>query len=189
MPEHTADLPLHMTQHAAFALPCAVPRAIAYLGDPAIVLSALPSIERAVQRQRGTFRITLAPVQTPGVSLRPAAEITFVIEPDRVRIESIPEEPHALQAGEIATRVTGVFTLTAARGSCTVHATLAIDAEAPVIVVSTLMPRIIAHRTAEAVLNHRMKQEIAAMTRTLVRGYPAWEAEYSALGVTPSSAI
>lgn len=175
MPEHAGDLPLRITQRATFVLPGAVPRALAYLGDPTIVLSALPSVERVVQRQRGTFRMTLAPVQIPGVSLRPAAEITFATGPDRVRIESVPEEPAALQAGEIATRVTGLFVLTATKAGCTVRATLAIDANVPTHLIPPLMPRIIAQRTAETVLNHRMKQEVAAMTRILVRGYPAWE--------------
>ena len=175
MTEHAGDLPLRTTQHATFALPCAVARALAYLGDPTVVLSALPSVERIVQRQRGTYRITLAPVQIPGVSLHPAAEVAFITEPDCVRIESVPEEPHALQAGEIATRVAGVFVAETTRSGCTVRATLAIDADVPARVVPPLMPRIIAHRTAETVLNHRMKQEVAAMTRSLVQGYPTWE--------------
>lgn len=186
MPDHARDLPLRTTQHAAFALPCAMAHAIAYLGNPAIVLSALPSIERVIHRQRGTFRVTLAPVHVPGVSLRPAAEVTFAAEPDRVRIESIREEPHALQAGEIATYVTGVFLLAAARTGCIVRASLAIDADVPAHVLPSLMPRAIAHRTAETILTHRMKQEIAAMTRALVQGYPAWEVESSGLGMRGS---
>jgi hypothetical protein len=178
MPEHAGDLPLRTTQHATFALPGTVARALAYLGDPQVVLSALLSVERVVLRQRGTYRITLAPVQIPGVSLRPAAEVTFATEPDRVRIASVPEEPHALQAGEIATRITGLFALIAAREGCTVQASLAIDAEVPGRVVPPLMPRMIAQRTAEAVLNRRMKQEIATMTRTLMRGYALWSSEF-----------
>ncbi|MGI8858310.1 MAG: DUF1997 domain-containing protein [Thermomicrobiales bacterium] len=175
MPVHAGDLSLRTTQHATFALPCAAPRALAYLGDPAAVLAALPSVERIIQRQRGTFRITLAPVQIPGLSLRPAAEVAFTIESDRVRITSIDERPNALLADEIATRITGLFVLTTARAGCTVAASLAIDADVHARVVPPLMPRIIAQRTAEAVLNHRMKQEVAAMTRALVQGYPAWE--------------
>jgi hypothetical protein len=104
--------------------------------------------------------------------------VTFATEPDRVRIASVPEEPHALQAGEIATRITGLFALIAAREGCTVQASLAIDAEVPGRVVPPLMPRMIAQRTAEAVLNRRMKQEIATMTRTLMRGYALWSSEF-----------
>jgi hypothetical protein len=175
MPEKAGDLPLRTIQHAAFALPCAVARALVYLSDPTVVLSALPSVERAILRQRGTYRITLAPVQIPGVSLRPAAELTFATESVRVSIASVPEEPHDLHAGEIATRIAGLFVPSAAPGGCTVQASLAIDAEVPARVVPSLMPRIIAQRTAERVLNRRMKQEIAAMTRTLAQGYAAWE--------------
>jgi hypothetical protein len=176
MPEHAGNLPLRTTHRATFALPCAAPRALAYLGDPAVVLAALPSVERVIQRQQGTFRITLAPVQVLGVSLRPAAEVIFTTEPDRVRIMSIEEEPNTLQAGEIATRVTGLFILTAARTGCMVHASLAVDADVPAHVVPPLLPRRIVQRTAETVLNYRMKQEIVAMTRMLVQGYPVWEA-------------
>jgi hypothetical protein len=175
MPEHAGDLPLRTIQHAAFALPCAVGCALAYLGDPAVVLAALPSVERVVLRQRGTYRITLAPVQLPGVSLRPAAEVTFATEPERVSITSVPEEPHAMQAGEIATRIVGLFVPVATGVGCTVQASLAIEAEVSARVVPPLMPRMIAQRTAEAVLNRRMKQEITVMTRTLVQGYPVWE--------------
>ncbi len=177
MPAHVGELPLRTTQHATFALPCTASRAFAYLGNPAAMLAALPSVERIIQRQRGTYRITLAPVQIPGLSLRPAAELSFTIEPDRVRITSIDEQPNALLADEIATRITGLFIPTATRTGCTVAASLTIDADVPARVVPPLMPRIIAQRTAEAVLNHRMKQEVAAMTRTLVHGYPAWERE------------
>lgn len=175
MPEHARGLPVRTTQHATFSLPGAVPCAVAYLGDPAVVLSALPSVERVIQRQRGTFRVTLAPVQIPGLSLRPAAEVTFATGPDRVRIESVRDEPHDLRAGEIATYVAGLFLLTAAGVGCTVRASLAIDADVPAHTLPPLMPHIVAQRTAEAVLVHRMKQEIAAMTRALVGGYPAWE--------------
>ena len=177
MPEHAGDLPLRTIQHATFALPCAVPRALVYLSDPAVVLCALPSVERIVHRQRGTYRITLAPVQIPGVSLRPAAEVTFATDPECVRIASVPEEPDGLQTGEIVTRVTGRFVPTAAQAGCTVRASLAIDADVPARVVPPLMPRLIAQRTAETVLNHRMKQEFAAMTRALAQGYAAWERE------------
>lgn len=186
MPEHAEDLSIRTIQHATFALPAAPRRAVAYLGDPAVVLSALPSVERIVQRQRGTFRVTLAPVQIPRISLRPAAEVMFVSGADHVRIESVREEPHALQAGEIAMRVTGLFLFAAARAGCTVRASLAIDAAVPAHHLPPLMPRVIAHRTAEAVLVHRMKQEIAAMTRALVRGYPAWEGDGAGLEVRSS---
>lgn len=178
MPEHAGDLPLRTTQRATFALPCPAGRARAYLGDPAVVLSALPSVERIILRQRGSLRITLAPVQIPGVSLRPAIEVIFATEPDRVRIESVPEGPHALQSGEVATHVAGLFLLAGGGEVCTVRATLAVEAEVPARLVPPLMPRPIAQRTAEAVLTLRMKQEVAAMTRTLVHGYPAWAADH-----------
>lgn len=80
-----------------------------------------------------------------------------------------------MQAGEIATRIAGLFVPVAAREGCTVQASLAIEAAVSARVVPPLMPRVIAQRTAEAVLNRRMKQEIVAMTRTLVQDYPAWE--------------
>jgi hypothetical protein len=38
-----------------------------------------------------------------------------------------------------------------------------------------LMPRIIAQRTAEAVLTRRIKLEVQAMTQALVVGYTAWD--------------
>lgn len=182
MPERTGDLPIRTTQRAAFALPCPVPRGIAYLGDPAVVLGALSSVERVIQRQRGSFRVTLAPVHIPGITLRPAAEVVFAIEEGRVTIRSIPEEPHALQPDEVAARISGLFALAPAPGGCTVRASLTIAADVPARVLPPLMPRVIAHRTAEAVLTLRMKQEVAAMTRTLVRGYPAWSSEFGVLG-------
>ena len=92
-----------------------------------------------------------------------------------MRITSVPEEPDALQAGEIATRIIGRFVPTAARAGCTIQASLAIDADVPARVVPPLMPRIIAQRTAETLLNRRMKQEVATMTRALIQGYAAWE--------------
>jgi hypothetical protein len=177
MPERADDLPIHTTQHVTFALPGAVARGIAYLSDPTVVLSALPSAERVIHRQNGAFRVTLAPVQIAGLSLRPAAEIMFAAAQDRVTIRSIPEEPHALQPDEVAARITGLFVLAVARRGCTVRASLKIDADVPARTLPSFMPRVIAHRTAETVLMLRMKQEIAAMSRTLVRGYPAWDAE------------
>jgi hypothetical protein len=177
MPERTDDLLIHTTQHATFALPGTVARGIAYLSDPAVVLGALPSVERVIHRQRGTFRVTLAPVQIPGLSLRPAAEITFAATQDRVTIRSVPEEPHALQPDEVAARITGLFVLAATRSGCTVRASLKIDADVPARILPPFMPRVIAHGTAETILMLRMKQEIAAMSRALVHGYPAWEAE------------
>lgn len=186
MPEDGNDLPLRTNHHAAFALPCAVARGVAYLSDPAAVLGALPSVERAIHRQRGTFRVTLAPVAIPGVSLRPAAELVFTTGPDCVTIESVPEEPHDLQPGEVTTRIAGHFVLTPTRVGCTVQASLRVDADVPAHVLPPHMPRIIAHRTAETVLALRMKQEIAAMTRALLNGYAAWEAGNAGFGVRSS---
>jgi hypothetical protein len=87
----------------------------------------------------------------------------------------VPEEPDALQPDEVAAHITGLFVLTAARSGCTVRASLKIDANVPARTLPPFMPRVIAHRTGETVLMLRMRQEIAAMSRALVRGYPAWE--------------
>ena len=89
MPRYAADMPLQTHQRAAFVLPCTVARGITYLSDPAIVLGAMPSVERIVLRQRGTYRLTLAPIRAPGVSLRPAAEVVFTTTDSRVIIQSI----------------------------------------------------------------------------------------------------
>lgn len=182
MPVHAEDLLIQTTQHAAFALSCVVPRGVAYLSDPAVVLGALPSVERVIHRQRGTFRITLAPVQIPGVSLRPAAEVLFVTAEDRVTIRSAPEGPHALQSDEVATRVSGLFALSPARTGCAVRASLTIEAQIPARVLPPSMLRVIAYRTAETILTLRMKQEIGVMTRTLMHGYAGWGAEFGTRG-------
>ncbi len=175
MPEHASDLSLQTSQRAFFALPCAVVRGIAYLSDPAIVLGALPSVERVIRRQRGTYRLTLAPIHVPGASLRPAAEVRFAATDSQMAVRSIAEEPDDLQPGEVAARVVGLFVLTPTDTGCGVHVSLRIAARVPAHLLPFLMPRIIAQRTAETVLTHRMKQEVQIMTRTLVRGYTAWE--------------
>ncbi len=175
MPEHAADMLLQTSQHAAFALPCTVTRGIAYLSDPAIVLSALPSMERIIQRPQGAYRLVLAPIQVLGVSLRPAAEITFATAASQILIRSITEEPHGLQPGEVAARVTGRFTLRPTDTGCNVGASLRVAAMIPAHFLPPFMPRIIAQRTAEAVLARRMKQEVLTMIGALVRGYAAGE--------------
>lgn len=175
MPERTGELPLRTSHRATFALPCSTERGIAYLSDPTIVLGALPSVERAIQRQRGTYRLILTPIHIPGVSLRPAAEVRFAATDTQVAVRSIAEELDDLQSGEVTARIVGLFALTpAARGS-TVHASLRIAARVPAYAMPPLMPRIIALRTAETVLIRRIKQEVQMMTRTLVRGYSSWE--------------
>jgi len=126
--------------------------------------------------------MTLAPVQILGLSLRPAAEITFAAAQDRVTIRSVPEEPHALQPDEVAARIRGLFVLTAARSGCTVRASLKIDADVPARTLPPLVPRVIAHGAAETVLMLRMKQEVAAMSRALVHGYPAWSSAFEVRG-------
>ncbi|MGH8164170.1 MAG: DUF1997 domain-containing protein [Rhodanobacteraceae bacterium] len=175
MSEHASDLSLQTSQRAFFALPCVVARGIAYLSDPAIVLGALPSVERVILRPHGTYRLTLAPIHVPGVSLRPAAEVRFATTDSQVAVRSVAEEPNDLQPGEVAARVVGLFALTPTATGCGVHASLRIAARVPAHLLPSLMPRIIAQRTAEAVLIRRMKQEVQMMTRTLVRGYSMWE--------------
>lgn len=175
MPEHASDMPLQTSQRAVFTLPCTVAYGIAYLNDPAAVLSALPSMERIIQRQRGTYRVVLAPIHVLGISLRPAAEITFTTIESQVLIRSIAEEPYDLQPGEVVARVTGRFMLKPADTGCNVQASLHIAATIPARFLPSVVPRIIAQRTAEAMLTHRIKQETQMMTRTLVRGYTAWE--------------
>ncbi len=175
MTERAGDMPLQTSQHAAFALPCTVARGIAYLSDPTIVFGALPGVERVIQRQRGAYRVTFAPIQVPGISLRPAAEVTFAMTDGQVAIRSIAEAPHALRSEEVATRVTGLFVLTATATGCDVHASLRIATSVPARVLPSLMPRIIAQRTAETVLSRRIRQEVQMMTRALVQGYARWE--------------
>lgn len=184
MPEHAGDLPLQTSQRATFALPCTVARGIAYLGDPAVVLGALPGVERAILRQRGTYRLVLAPIRAPGIALRPAAEVEFAATDSGVVIRSVAAEPHALQPGEVAARIVGLFRLAPTATGCGVRASLRIGARVPVRLLPPLMPRIIAQRTAEAVLTRRIKQEVQAMVRTLVRGYTLWEG--SGFGVRSS---
>ncbi|MHB8646522.1 MAG: DUF1997 domain-containing protein [Thermomicrobiales bacterium] len=174
MPGQTADMSLQTSQRATFALPCTVARGIAYLRDPTVVLGALPSIERVIQRPRGAYRLKLAPIQFPGLSLRPAAEVAFVSADGHVTIRSIVEEPHALEPGEVAIRVTGSFLLTPTATGCGVQASLRITAILSAHILPPLIPRIIARRTAEAVLTRRIAQEVQIMTRTLAQGYAAW---------------
>ena len=174
MPEH-ADMPLETSQRAAFMLACPVARGIAYLSDPAVVLSALPSTERIIQRQRGAYRIMLAPMHLLGVSLRPAAEITFATSDSQVVIQSIAEAPYDLQPDEVIARVTGRFVLRPTESGCTAQASLRIAATIPARFLPSMVPRIIIQRTTDAMLILRIKQETQMMTRALVRGYAAWE--------------
>lgn len=175
MTERAGDLPLQTSQHAAFALPCIVACGIAYLSDPTIVLGALPGVERVIQRQQGTYRVMFTPIQVLGVSLRPAAEVTFATTDGQVAIRSIAATPHDLQISEVATRVAGLFVLMATATGCDVHASLRVAASVPARVLPSLMPRIITQRTAETVLSRRIKQEVQMMTHTLVQGYGAWK--------------
>ncbi len=175
MPEPASDLSLQTSQRASFALPCVMARGIAYLSDPAILLGALPSAERVILRERGTYRLTLAPIHVPGVSLRPAFEVRFAATESQIAVRSIAEEPDGLQPGEVAARVIGLFALTPTAAGCGVQASLRIAARLPAYLLPSLMPRIIVQRTAETVLIRRMKQEVQMMTRTLERGYRAWE--------------
>lgn len=179
MPHLFPDVPMQTTQRAAFTLPCPVVRAAAYLSDPAVVFAALPSVERVIRRQQGTFRLFLAPIRVPGYALRPAAEVTIAAHADRIAIRGITDEPHDLQPGEVPTRIIGAFALAADTAGCAVQAVLTLVADIPAHVLPPLMPRVIAERTIEALLIRRMKQEVAALTRDLVRGYPAWQAEGS----------
>ena len=172
MPEPTRDLPLQTTQNAAFTLPCPVARGITYLSDPEIVLSALPSVERIVLRQRGSYRLTLAPIHLPGHALRPAVEIVFEAAADRVTIRSVDDTPFNLQSDEVAADVVSAFRLRPTATGCAVEASLQLAATIPGHTVPTLMPRIIARRTAEAMLVLRMKQEVQGMTRALLHGFP-----------------
>ncbi len=183
MTERAGEMPLQTSQHAVFALPCTMARGVIYLCDPTIVLGALPGVERVIQRQQGAYRVTFAPIQALGVSLRPAAEVTFAVTDGQVAIRSITEAPHNLQASEVATRVTGLFVLIATATGCDIHASLRIAASVPARILPSLMPRIIVQRTAETVLSRRIKQEVQMMTRTLVQGYAAWEcAEFGVRG-------
>jgi hypothetical protein len=174
MPEHASDLSLQTSQRASFALPCVMAHGIAYLSDPAIVFGAMPSVERVIRRQRGTYRLMLAPVHVPGLSLRPAAEVRFAVTDSQVVVRSIAEEMDDLQPGEVAARVVGLFALTPTATGCGVQASLRIAARVPAPLLPSLMPRLIAQRTAKAVLTRRMKQEVQIMTRTLVQGYTVY---------------
>ena len=131
-------------------------------------------MERVILRQHGTYRIMLAPVTMPGISLRPAAEVVFTATDSRVVVRSIAAEPHDLQPGEVATHISGLFILTAADTGCDVRASLRIAANISAHLLPPLMPRIIAQRTTETVLIYRMKHEVQAMTQALVYGYATW---------------
>jgi uncharacterized protein DUF1997 len=175
MPEHTREIALETSQRAAFALPCAVARGIAYLSDPAVIFGALPSMERVIQRQHGAYRLMLGPIHVLGVSLRPAAEVEFATTDAQIAIRSIAAEPHDLQPGEVAARITGRFVLTPTATGCGVRASLRVAARVPARVLPPLVPRVIAQRTAATVLTRRITQEVRTMTRTLVQGYTMWE--------------
>lgn len=175
MTERAGEIPLQTSQHATFALPCTVAHGVAYLSDPTIVLGALPGVERVIQRQQGAYRVMFAPIQALGVSLRPAAEVTFATTDGQVAIRSITGAPHNLRASEVATRVTGLFILTATASGCDIRASLRIAASVPARILPSLMPRIIAQRAAETVLARRIKQEVQMMTGALIQGYAAWE--------------
>src|SRR3954451_5007859 len=101
MPAPPPDIPITITHSLTLVLPSAVQRDLIYLSDPAILLGALPIVERAVLRQRGTYRLTLAPIRTFGQAFRPAAEIAIVAADTEVAIRSVAGEPNALQEGEI----------------------------------------------------------------------------------------
>jgi len=165
MPVHARDIPLQTSHGASFALPCTAARGVIYLSDPSVVLGALPSVERVVQRQCGTFRVVLAPIHVPGVALRPAAEVVFAATDAQVTIRSIAEEPHDLRPGEVVAHVVGLFALTPTAAGCGVQASLWIAARVPTRLLPPLMPRIIAQRTAETLLTLRIKQEVQAMVR------------------------
>jgi hypothetical protein len=178
MPKQPPDLPITITHSIAFSLLCPVSRGITYLSDPEILLGALPSVEHVVARQRGTYRLTLAPIRSPGHTIRPAAEVTIAAMDDRVTIQSVAEEPHALQANEVATRVSGTFRVTATAAGCDIRATLHLAASIPPRAIPPLMPRALAHRTAEGILGLRMRQELHATARALVADFAAWDAEH-----------
>ncbi len=171
------DIPITITHSLTFVLPAPVERAVRYLSDPAILLGALPTVERAVLRQGGTYRLTLAPIRTLGQAFRPAAEVAIVVADDAVRIRSLPEGPNALQESEVATHVDGTLRLSATATGSDVRGTLRLAAAIPARAIPPLMPRTLAQRTAEGLLNLRMKQEVHAMARTLVAGFAAWDAE------------
>lgn len=175
MPDQPRDLPLQTTQNAAFTLPCPVARGIAYLSVPEVVLPALPSVERIVLRQRGSYRLTLAPIHLPGHALRPAVEIVFTTTANGVTIRSIDDVPYGLRSDEVAATVISDFRLCPTATGCAVEASLQLVATIPGHIIPTLMPRMIARRTAEAVLVLRMKQEVQGMTRSLLHGYADWE--------------
>lgn len=171
------DIPITITHPTAFALPCPVPRGITYLSDPSILLGALPSVERVVMRQRGTYRLTLAPIRFFNHAFRPAAEVTLTTTDERVTIQSISEEPFARQGDEILTRVDGTLRLTAIATGSDVRGALRLTATIPARTIPPLMPRMLAHRTAERLLGLRLRQEMQAMARTLSAGFAAWDAE------------
>jgi hypothetical protein len=177
VPEQPPDIPLSITHAITFTLPCPVARGVAYLGDPAILLGALPSVERVVARHQGTYRLTLEAIRALGHTLRPAAEIVIAITADRVAIRSVPEPPHLLHPDEIATQVEGNLSLVNTARGCDVHCTLRLAAAIPARAIPPLMPRALAHRTAEGLLGLRLRQDMQAMARALVAGFPAWDAE------------
>jgi hypothetical protein len=172
-----ADLPLTITHSLAFALPCPVSRAVDYLGEPEILLGALPSVERVRERQPGSYRLTLAPIRMLGVVLRPAAEVTIVTAANRVRIASVDAEPHEIQGDEVPTRVDATLQLTPAATGCDARGALRLAAVIPERTIPPFMPRALAQRTAEGLLGLRLMQEAHAMARTLVAGFAAWDAE------------
>lgn len=157
-----------------FALPRPVARGVAYLCNPSVLLGALPSVERVIARTRGTYRLTLAPTRAPGLMLRPAAEVTFAATEDQVVIESVPEEPHALQEGEIPLHVNATLRLRVTQTGCTIDATLRLAAVIPARLLPPL-PRSITQRTAAGFLGLHLTQEMQAMARALVVGFAAWE--------------
>src|SRR5262249_2377112 len=182
------DLPITITHSIAFLLLCPTSRGIAYLSDPEILLGALPSVERAVARQRGTYRLTLAPIRSPGHTFRPAAEVTIATVDDRVMIQSVAEELHALQTNEVAILVSGTFRVTATAAGCDVRATLNLTASIPPRAIPPFMPRSLAHRTAEGILGRRMRQELHATARALVSGFAAWDSEQQSAASGPQPA-
>jgi hypothetical protein len=172
-----ADLPLTITHSLAFALPCPVSRAMDYLSEPAILLGALPSVERVRERRHGTSRLTLAPIRMLGVVLRPAAEVTIVTAANRVRIASVDAEPDAIQGDEVPTQVDATLQLTPTATGCDARGTLRLAATIPERTIPPFMPRALAQRTAEGLLGLRLMQEAHAMARALVAGFAAWDAE------------
>jgi hypothetical protein len=171
------DIPITITHSLTFLLPSPVERAIRYLSEPAILLGALPIVERAVLRQRGTYRLTLEPIRTFGHAIQPAAEVAIVATDGAVRIQSVTEEPNALQESEVSTQVDGILRLFATATGSDVRGTLRLAAAVPARAIPPLMPRMLAHRTAEKLLGLRLRQEMQAMARTLSAGFAAWDAE------------